>query len=163
MSAKELTVFTPESALSKSALSDIAKELSLEIDKIPPELNLSYQFSAQKGSGKNYLLIEYKDNDISLIQEIAKWERPSNAYKKLISDCKSSITIHYREQNAAKDVILKIGKTLENGCSSKCVAENGLGCLLKLDDLLNCLQEPQWSWEKEKFPELTDVAISEWR
>lgn len=164
MSAKELTTFVPESVVSEYVFNEVAKELSLEVDEISPALNLSYQFSAKKGTGKTYLSIECKNNDLNLIQEILKWERPSDAYKNMLAECKSSITIYYRDQREAKAAILKIGAALEKAHALNCITENGQGCLLKLEDLLNCLQkEPQWSWEKEEFPELSGVAISEWR
>lgn len=163
MSAKELTIFTPESVLSEGFLNVLAKELLLVVDAVPSSLGLSFDFSAQKGSGRSRLAIEYKRDDSALIREVMEWGRPSDSYKNMLGACKSSVSIYYRELDMAKDALVKFGALLKAGWSSSCLVDNGRGCLLKLDDVLICIsQRPQWSWEKEQFPELPDVAISEW-
>ncbi len=163
MSAKELTIFFPESILIESNLSDVAKKLHLEIDEIPPELGLSYQFSAQRGIGGSYLLIEYKKNDRLLIQEICQWERPKSTYKDMLQDCCSSLTVYYRDQDSAMESLNLLAYS-NSFDVSKCIVENGFGCLLKLENILDCFRrDSRWSWERDEFPELPDVAISEWR
>lgn len=163
MSAKELTIFLPQSMLIETSLGSVAKKLLLEIDEIPPELGLNYQFSAKKGGGSSYLLIEYKKDDRLLIQEICQWEHPSDKYKELLQDCCSSLTVYYRDQNSAKEILQVLALEIKE-VSSKCIVENGFGCLIKLRDILDCLQQdPLWSWERDEFLELPDVAVSEWR
>lgn len=164
MSAKELTIFLPESTLNEIILNEIARGLSLVADQISSALNLSYQFFAKRGSGRCYVAVEYKNDDLNLIREVVNWEHPSNAYKAMLRACKSSITIYYREQRFVEDVVLELGAFLKTACTSPCIVENGRGCLLRLDDLLDCLkQEPKWSWDREEFPELPGVAASEWK
>ena len=163
MSAKELTIFAPESALSEGLLSVLAKDLLLVVDAVPLSLGLSFDFSAQKGSARSYFAIEYKRDDSALIREVMEWERPSDSYKNMLDACKSSVSLYYRELDVAKDALLKLGATLKAGLSSSCLVDNGRGCLLKFNDVLVFInQRPQWSWEKEQFPELPDVAASEW-
>lgn len=163
MSAKELTIFFPESIFIESNLSDLAKKLHLEIDEIPPERGFSYQFSAKRGIGLSYLLIEYKKDDRLLIQEIYQWEHPTSTYKHMLQDCCSSLTVYYRDQNNAMESLNLLASSNFFDVS-KCVVENGFGCLLKLENILDCFQrDSRWSWERDEFPELPDVAISEWR
>lgn len=163
MSAKEITVFFPESTLIESSLSDVAKKLHLEIDEIPADLGLKYQFSAKRGVGRSYLLIEYKKDDSVLIHELCQWERPKSAYKEILQGCCSSLTVYYRDQKSAKEALHVIASDIKK-IRSRCIVENGFGCLLMLESILDCFQQdPLWSWEKEEFPELPDVAISEWR
>jgi hypothetical protein len=159
-----LTIFVPELALNEDLLNRIAGELSLAVEEVPPSLDLSFDFFSKRGSGRSYLALEYKGDDSALIREVMQWERPSSSYKRMLAACKSSVTICYRELDVAKDAVLKLGAALSIGCRSSCVLDNGRGCLLRLDDVLICIrQEPQWSWEREQFPELPDVAVSEWQ
>ena len=163
MSAKELTIFAPEPVFSEGLLNVLAKELLLVVDAVPPSLGLSFDFSAQKGSGRSHLTIEYKIDDSALIREVMEWGRPSDSYKSMLDACKSSVSLYYRELDMAKDALLKLGALLRADRSSSCLVDNGRGCLLKLDDVLIFInQSPQWTWEKEQFPELPDVAASEW-
>ena len=54
MSAKELTVFAPDSVFSEHVFNEVVRGLSLVVDVVPPTLNLSYQFSAKKGVERNH-------------------------------------------------------------------------------------------------------------
>lgn len=163
MSAKELIVFIPEFSLDKSALTVLAEDLSLNVDVIPTSRGFSFDFSAQKGAGKSRLAIEHKADDCLLIREIMDWTRPSASYKSMLGACKSTLTVYYRDPSIAKDALRKLGEILQER-SSNCIVDNGFGCLLNLDVMLSCIdEEPQWSWEKEQFPELEDVADSEWK
>lgn len=71
--------------------------------------------------------------------------------------------IYYRLLSNAKEAILATGAMLgEKG--RYCIVENDLGCLLTLDSVVNCLSSVlEWTWEKDSFPELPNVAPSEWR
>ena len=91
------------------------------------------------------------------------WEKQKKAYKDIFEACKSSVSIQYREVDVARNALLAFENVLEIGSTSKCLVDNGLGCFLKLDDVLGCVMKiPRWSWENEQFPELPGVAISEW-
>lgn len=163
MSAKEITIFFPESTLVASNLVGVAKKLHLEVDDIPPHLALNYQFSAKRGAGRSYLLIEFKQNDRILIQELCQWEHPKDEYKERLQCCCSSFTVYYRDENNAKEALSVLASDIK-GIIPVSIVENGFGCLLKLEDVMSCLQQdPLWSWEKNEFPELPDVAISEWQ
>lgn len=163
MSAKELTFFIPASFLSERSLHLLAQELQLTVEIVPPSRGFSFDFFAQKGSGRSRLAIEHRSNDFALIREIMDWTRPSPSYKNILKACKSSLSIYYRDLDTAKDALLKLGVIL-SGRGSSCLVDNGFGCLLKFDEMLHCIDEkPQWSWEKEDFPELQGVAPAEWR
>ena len=162
MSAKQITIFIFKTFPVETILENVAAQLGLIIDELPPEVKLLIQFSAQKNRGKEYLLIEYIEANEELITEISNWERINNNQKEIILNCKPKINISYRKREIALEAITIIGQALSN-ISSKCIVENGFGCLLPLDSILNCLQlDEHWSWEKEIFPELADVAPSEW-
>ncbi len=163
MSAKTITIFLPLLSVTKPMLIELANLLSLKIDELPPEKEFNFQFSAQNGSGKTYLLVEYRENDENSIEEIGQWERPCNELKEVLFKCQSSITIYYRLPDKAKGAILAIG-TLLSEALQYCVVENGQGCLLTLDSIVKCLQDNlEWSWERDSFPELPNVAPSEWQ
>ena len=162
MSAKQITIFIFKAFSVETILENVAAKLGLIIDELPPEKKFSFQFSAQKNSGKEYLLIEYTEADNELIAEISNWERINANQKEIILNCKSNITIDYRKREVALEAITIIGQALSN-ISSKCIVENGFGCLLPLDTMLDCLHlDVNWTWEKEIFPELPNVAPSEW-
>lgn len=163
MSAKTITVFLPKSLVAESMLIGLTKQLRLVADELPTEKKFDFQFSAQIGVGKDHLLIEYREEDEGSIKEIGQWERPSNELKESLFKCQSSIMIYYRLLSNAKEAILAIAALLgERG--QYCMVENGLGCLLTLDSVVYCLRTvPDWTWEKDLFPELPNVAASEWR
>lgn len=162
MAAKELTFFFPEDFEKELAMANLVDKLGLEIINIPEGIELTFEFSAKRGEGKSYLAIEYVNNAKQIIEEIGSWENPSSKYKHLILSCHSSMTLYYRNINDARQVILILAPPLSS-ISSQCIVENGNGCLLLLSDIFLCLQKDEtWSWEREYFPELPDVAISEW-
>lgn len=162
MAAKEFTIYVPKSFRSESINDEIANRLALKIDELPDSLGLSYQFSAQKGEGKSYLLVEYAEDQLNVINEISEWERPSRFYKEMLLGCRSSITIYYRDLALAKNAVSVINELLGDNASS-CIVENGEGCLLRLESITERMrQDPNWTWEKREFPDLPDVAVSEW-
>jgi hypothetical protein len=163
MSAKEVTVFLPKEFLAPCMLIDLAGRLGLVVDSLRNNEGLSYQFSAQGGEGRAYLLIEYKENDRGAIEDICRWERPSSLHKKALEKCESSITFYYRDMDRARGAFLDFGDFL--GVSrGACVVENGWGCLLFFSSMFNRISHStDWSWEKYEFPEFPDVALSEWR
>lgn len=162
MSAKRVTIFIFKTFPVETIIASIATQLGLIVDELPPEEEFSIQFSAQKNRGKEYLLIEYTATNEELITEISNWERINATQKEIILNCKSKVTISYRKRGIALEAITIIGQALSN-ISSKCIVENGFGCLLPLDTMLDCLHlDVNWTWEKEIFPELPNVAPSEW-
>lgn len=164
MAAKELTIFMPKNAIDINSLNEIAKNLSLMIEEKFPSVDLSYQFSARKGLGKDHLSIYWSNKNSDLIKEILEWERPSDYYKNILAECKESITINYRDLQLAKNLILTTERNLTKIPTSACIVDNGLGCLINFNDFLNQLKiDSGWSWEKEEFPEIAGVAISEWK
>ncbi|MFC4158779.1 hypothetical protein [Chitinimonas lacunae] len=163
MSAKTITLFFPFSLVTESMLLELTRRLKLKIDELSSEKEFGFQFSAQGGSGKTYLLVEYRENDEDSIEEVGHWGQLGDEIKKILLRCQSSITIYYRLRDNAKEAILAIGALLGEGLQY-CVVENGQGCLLTLDSIVKCLQdESEWSWERDTFPELPNVAPSEWR
>jgi hypothetical protein len=163
VSAKELTIFIPSMSSIETSLPSLAASLSMAADDLSPTPGLTYQFSARRGEGLSVLSLEYKRDDQDLIQEISQWERPSDAYKHLLQACQSSITIYYRNPAFAQEALVAIGSQLQDATKGS-VVDNGLGCLLTLDAILQALHEDaQWSWERYEFPEMPGVAASEWR
>ncbi|MFZ6873877.1 hypothetical protein ACO0LF_17615 [Undibacterium sp. Di27W] len=160
MAAKQITVFFPLSVDKDRIIANLVKNLSLEIDCLPDDFPC--EFSAQRGRGPSYVLIEYQGNDRGEIEELSQWERPSENYKKLLLQCKSKILLHYRDANQARKFFLALATTLET-VSSRCIVENGFGCLLLLSEIVTSLEHNKaWTWERDVFPDLPDVAVSEW-
>ncbi|BBB58940.1 hypothetical protein UNDKW_0667 [Undibacterium sp. KW1] len=56
MAAKQITVFFPPSVDKELILANLGDSLSLKIDRLPDDF--SYEFSAQRGKGPSYVLIE---------------------------------------------------------------------------------------------------------
>lgn len=160
MSANEIIVFLPECVAMESVLKELTSELSLKVDVLPE--NFPFDFSAQRRDEKGYILIEYKALIGAMREELLAWDKPTPEYKQILANTKASLTIHYRPIEIAKDCMQLMGKTIGDNLS-RCVVENGRGCLLKLSDIVKCLAlERSWTWEKEQFPELEGVASSEW-
>ncbi|NLR74246.1 hypothetical protein [Leeia aquatica] len=162
MAAKELMIFTPSRADMQFMLDGLVEGLALKVDELPDHSNFSFEFSAQKGNGREYFLLEYRANDLDVIHDISEWDRPSGDIKRTLLACGSRITIYYRNISLAKEAFLFIGQWFGGACKS-CVVENGFGCLLTLDALVeNISSNSEWSWEREAFPEVPGVAVSEW-
>lgn len=162
MAAKELMIFTPFRSDMQSLLDSLVGNLDLTVDMLPDKSEFSFQFSAQRGKGLDYFLFEYIKNDLDVICEISQWERPSDDIKRKLLACESRITIYYRRTNLVKEALLIIGKWFGE-VRKDCVIENGYGCLLTLDAIIdNVSRDSTWSWEKKQFPEVSGVAISEW-
>ena len=160
MSAKEMTVFFPGGFEKANVLQELVEGLALSVDSLPA--GFPYEFSAQRRDGQSSLLIEYDDDPRDVIGEIGKWERPSGDYKRLLADCRSGLVIHYRNQSDASRCLRLIAKSIEP-IVTRSIVDNGLGCLLLLSDVVALLErDSSWSWEREEFPELVDVAVSEW-
>ncbi|MBI3729036.1 MAG: hypothetical protein HY254_11995 [Burkholderiales bacterium] len=160
MAAKQITVFFPPRVDKELILANLVKSLSLEIDRLPDDF--PYEFSAQRGRGPSYVLIEYQGNDRGEIEELSQWERPSENYKQLLLQCESTILLHYRDTNQARKFFLTLAAALGT-VSSRCIVENGFGCLLLLSETVACLEHNKaWAWERDAFPDLPNVAISEW-
>jgi len=160
MAAPEMTVFFPEGFDKAAALRDVVEELSLTVDHLPA--GWPCEFSAQRRQDDMYLLVEYDANADDVIDELAEWEKPTDEYKRILSNCRSSLTIHYRGIDNAKCCLLVLAN-VAGPLTSRCVVENGKGCLLLLGDVADRLaSDPSWSWERELFPELSGVAASEW-
>jgi hypothetical protein len=162
MAAKEFTIYVPKSFRTDTITDEIARKLSLAVDELPESIGLSYQFSAQKGEGKSYMRVEFAEDQRHVIKEISEWERPSAAYKEMLLNCRSSITIYYRDLSLAKNAVAVIAELMGNNASS-CIVDNGEGCLLKFESIIERVrQDSNWTWEKTEFPEFPGVATSEW-
>jgi hypothetical protein len=160
MAAPQVIVFLPDNANVNNVLDNIVSELSLTVDSLP--LGFPYTFSAQQRDLPTYLLIEYDPNASDVIMDIIKWEKPTDEFKQSLADCRSTITVHYRGLDVAKRCLSVISSCL-GGTSSKCVIENGYGCLLLLSDIIHFISiDSTWTWERGAFPELEGVATSEW-
>ena len=162
MSAKEMTIFFPRTFDVEAIVPRLVSELGLEMQEIPAGKNFSFQASAMRGTGKSLLLMEYRKNAQNLIHELSEWEKPSRTYIRLLLDCESSITFYYRNIEDARSALFAIG-SLHNTVANACVFDNDMGCLLILSSILGNLQsDANWSWERTAFPDLPDVAASEW-
>jgi hypothetical protein len=159
MSAPNIAVFLPVGHDYKPLLLKIAGELHLEIEVVPP--NSPFTFGAHR-TDPVWFLIQYCSKASDVVEEMRQWERPSQLYKTLLRGCGSYIDVHYRDVSLAKQCIDVICKYIGQS-SSLSVIENGNGCLLRLSDIVRLISDdPNWSWEREKFPELPEVADSEW-
>ena len=160
MAAPQIVVLLPAGIDNRAVLGRMVEELSLTVDHVPS--GSPFDFSAQRRDESAYLLVEYDTNVSDFIDELASWERPTEEYKRLLSDCTSSITMHYRGIDIAKRSLKILSATI-GYLSSRCIIENGCGCLLLLSDVVNCIAvDPTWTWERERFPEIAGVAPSEW-
>ena len=161
--APHLIFFIPSRFDVESALLDLAHRLTLPADVDPMDRDSVFQFVSQRGEGSEYLLLEYSENAREMIQELSEWEKPSKAYKDMLLACRSKIGIHYRDTKNGKKAILEIAAILGED-AMRCIVDNDYGCLLKLSTMVECLnQNSNWSWERDEFPELPDVAVSEWQ
>lgn len=159
MAAKVMHIFIFRNFQIEPILRDIAVQLGLVIDVLPPDF--PSQFSAQKNSGREYLLLDYSEDRNDMIEELINWEYIYSNQKDILLNCHSCLDIHYRRKEVAIEALTVIGQALST-VRSKCIVENGFGCLIPLDTFLNCLQDTNWTWEKKAFPELPGVAQSEW-
>ncbi len=159
MSASIVTVFLPVGGSYDSLMQSIVDELHLKRDELPSDF--PFGFTAQR-IGEDHLLVQYDADSTDITREMEQWEKPSQDFKLLLQGCGSSINIHYRNIDLAKQCIIKIGIYLGR-LSSRSVFENGNGCLLRLSDIIeHCLRDPDWSWERETFADIPGVADSEW-
>lgn len=162
MSAKELTFFLPEQLNKNQLLSDLVEGLGLDVIEIPNDLELEYQFLARRGEGKSILEMEFSDNARAIIEELADWENPITEYKNDLLICCSVINLSYRDTSNAREFIELLFQKLSE-LSGPCIVDNGEGCLLRLAEIAKCLEQYEdWSWERREFPELPNVAASEW-
>jgi hypothetical protein len=156
-----IAVFLPECVNKDAVLGRVVEELSLSVDHVPE--GSPFEFSAQLRDQGAYLLIEYDSNVAEIVSEMSEWQMPTKEYKLLLTNCRSSIIIHYRGIEHARNCLKAISDTV-GGISTKCIIENGEGCLLRLSDVMGKIAgDPTWTWEREEFPEIYDVAPSEWR
>lgn len=162
MAAKELSIFLPKELDIKNLLQDIVNSLSLSTIDIPADKKLSYQFLARKGEGIDLLEVEYSESVSSTIAELSEWEKPSQKYKEILNNCESLIIVYYRLVKNANSVLNILEANLGK-YSNRVIVENGEGCLLLLSDFMLFLKNNEdWNWEKKVFPELPNVAESEW-
>jgi hypothetical protein len=155
--------FLPKGVNNDQVIHFLVKDLALSKIDIPTDVELGYQFLARKGEGMSILEIECRDNARDIIEELSEWENPSKEYKNLLLGCRSCIKLYYRDEENARSYIKSMASVLGQMAVS-CVVENGEGCLLLLSDILSSLSKDEaWSWERREFPELPNVAISEWR
>lgn len=162
MSAKELTFFLSKNIHRDRLLNDLVDKLELSVIPLPSDLGLEYEFLARRGEKNSILELEFSQNASSIIQELANWDNPSDDYKNELSSLHSSINLFYRDINNAREFIYLLNQKLSD-LSEPCIVENSEGCLLRLSQIVECLKDDKnWSWERREFPELNDVAISEW-
>ncbi len=163
MSAKEITFFLPKDFNKNQVLKLLVEELGLDVMDISGNLELEYQFLARRGEGRSILEMEFMDDVSAIIEELSEWENPSREYKDALLDCRAGISLYYRDAFNARDFIMSLASKLSEA-SAFCIVDNGEGCLLRLSEISNCIEKDgAWSWEREEFPELPSVAISEWR
>jgi hypothetical protein len=106
--------------------------------------------------------MKYFSDVAGFINELLEWEKPAAAYKRLLAECSSGISIHYRGIGLAKKC-LQLIETNIGDTASRSILENDKGCLLKLSDVIQFITvDSSWTWEKEEFPEIVGVASSEW-
>lgn len=161
IAAKEITLFFSGSIDVIRVFAHLVNTLALELEHWDPPLDSSRLGSAARGYGIEVLRVEYEVDGTALIQELSEWEQPSEKYRGLLLTCKSFIALHYRKLEIARQAIMEVAALQEKG--DECVVENGMGCLIMLSSMRACLLEDEnWSWEREEFPELPDVAPSEW-
>jgi hypothetical protein len=147
------------------AVAKVVDHLQLVVDDLPGDF--PYDFSAQIGRGSNHLLVELKYGDsigeLPEIEEItSEWEYVSEERRNLLLDCKASLLVHYRDIKLANRLLLLLAEAV-GPLQDRCVVKNGHGCLLLLSEMTDMLRkDPDWSWEKQLFPELPGVAPSEW-
>lgn len=160
MAAPEITIFFPAAIEKQIILQSIVVGMSLSVDEVRE--GLSFEFSAQRTTAGGYIAVEYDPDASSIIEELSQWEKPTAEYKQLLACCQSSLTIRYRGLAHAKECLRIVGAKTGQ-LSSKCILENGLGCLLRLSEVTQFLaDDASWTWEKQAFPELGGVAPSEW-
>jgi hypothetical protein len=163
MSAKEITFFLPKDFNKSTALKLLVEELGLDVIDISGNLGLEYQLLARRGEGGSILEMEFMDDASAIIEELSEWENPSREYKDTLLSCHAGISLYYRDTFNAREFIMSLASKLSES-SAFCIVDNGEGCLLRLSDILNCLEKDgAWSWERREFPELPSVAISEWK
>lgn len=163
MSAPHLSVFLPNDVSGGEVFDRLVSGLSLRIDALPADRTFSFASSAQAGPVTSYVLLEHHVESKEWIDELVQWEHPGKKYKGLLAKCTEHISVTYRDQNKVRSLFRILGAILGSS-SSRCVVENGEGCLLTLEDILACtLADPLWRWDKQVFPELPEVGISEWR
>lgn len=161
MAAPQLSVFLPGDVNNHAVLARIVEALSLSVDHVPA--GFPFEFTAQLRTNNIYILIEHDSEVIDIIGEMMEWEMPTEEYKSLLSDCKSSINIHYRGIDYAKNCLLTLSDAVGDA-SSRCIVENNEGCLLRLSDVARLMTgNPTWTWERGEFPEIPGVGSSEWR
>ncbi|HEX8914260.1 MAG TPA: hypothetical protein VF796_18065 [Humisphaera sp.] len=163
MSAPVLGVLLPPDADARRAIAAVVDALALTTDQLPPDFPC--QFSAQRredGRTASYLLIEHSVDATPHVDELLRWERPAPEYKELVAAADSRLTVTWRGRKWVVRCLRALAAALGEA-SSRTVVENDRGCLLRLSDVVACLrQDPQWSWERETFPDLPGVAPSEW-
>lgn len=162
--APHLIFFIPRRFDVESILLGLTQSLRLPANVGPMDSEATFQFVASRGVGEDsYLLLEYSEDAREMIEELSEWEKPSRAYKDLLLACQSKIGIHYRDSNDGKAAILAMSAALGEAANG-CIVDNDWGCLLRLSAMVECInRDPNWSWERDEFPELPDVAVSEWR
>ncbi|MES2038307.1 MAG: hypothetical protein V4495_10735 [Pseudomonadota bacterium] len=160
MAAKHMIFFMQDDFDKEALLSQIVNDLALNIDELPE--GFPCEFSAQKGNGRSYFLIEYSNDIQGYIDELTLWERPGEKYKDMLRACSRTISMHYRDPGNARCFFFSLSTVLGQNASA-CLVENGFGCLLGLQDMIQQIaSNPTWSWEKTSFPEIPGVADSEW-
>lgn len=161
MSAKKIMLFFPREFDVAAVLPRSVANLGLEMQAIPAGIDF-IQVSALRGCGPSLLLMEYSEDAREIIQEMSGWVCLSEKYRDLLLSCRSRVAFHYRNIADARDAILDLELPLKE-LADQCLMENGEGCLLILSSIFSCLNgDMNWSWERTEFPDLPEVAPSEW-
>ena len=144
MSAPHLSVFLPIEADGDKVFDLLVAGLSLTIEAWPASRPPALASSAQSGPIASYVLLERYVESKELIEELVQWQRPGERYKDLLAKCVERISVTYRDQEKVRKLFQILGGCLATS-SSKCVVENGEGCLLTLADIQACTKaDPLW-------------------
>lgn len=164
MSAKEISLFFPPDIEMLPAVSALVSGMSLEVEIAPKHLDLPYAIAASRDAGgRDTIRIELDKSAVEIIHELSEWEKPSASLIDALMRCSGCLTIYYRSVVNAKQALTILAESFGNDETSHFIIENGEGCLLPFPTMLNCIkQDANWSWERRFFPELPDIAPSEW-
>ncbi|QGJ68354.1 Hypothetical protein PBC10988_0130 [Planctomycetales bacterium 10988] len=160
MSAPNIVILFPPELAREVLLRDLVQKLELVPEELHPALN--HDFCAKRMEEDGYILLHYYFNGSFEVEEFYYWEKPSRFHKELLVDCESLLSVTYRGIQRARRCFQVVSESVGE-LASRCVVENDHGCLLTLEEICRCLNaDPTWSWEREDFPELPNVASSEW-
>jgi hypothetical protein len=162
MSAPSLSIFLPSKINGDEVFKLLVSGLHLTVDVWPSDRPSTLASSAQAGPVNSYVLIEHYADSAELIDELLQWERPGERYRRLLSGSAEHLAVTHRDQEKVRTLFDLLANYL-GPAGTSCVVENGEGCLLTLADIQACAAgDPLWRWDKQVFPELPEVGISEW-